>query len=346
MGLLRTFLLGFGLSTRFLVLGGAIFFLPGLVDASQSGEKGKVSLSLYPDRVRVEIGGELFTEYIFKGASRPYCYPIHAVDGVSLVRDYPMKSTPGEDTDHPHHRALMFAHADVNKIDFWNEGTSGTVYPKGEIVHDVLEVMESGEVGTLRSRNIWRAPDGVVIAKDQTTLRFLEVGTRRILDYEVVIEGQPDRPLIFGDNKDGTMAIRVAQWMTMPHRIRKEFIPGVGHIETSLGERDSSAWGKRAPWCRYYAEYRGKTYGVAIFDHPKNINHPTWWMARDYGLFAANPFGQHDFEKDKKHPRGVGDYTLPSGETLTLRYRFVFYTGSVDVATIDALFLEYASDGR
>ena len=40
----------------------------------------------------------------------------------------------------------------------------------------------------------------------------------------------------------------------------------------------------------------GQTYGVAIFDHPKNLHHPTWWHARDYGLFAANPLGWHDFE--------------------------------------------------
>src|SRR5262245_10163312 len=79
-----------------------------------------VKLTKLPDRVRVEIGGQLFTEYIYgDGASRPYCYPILLPDGTALTRDYAMKDTPGEETDHIHHRALMFAHGDANKIDFW-----------------------------------------------------------------------------------------------------------------------------------------------------------------------------------------------------------------------------------
>ena len=67
-----------------------------------------VRLTRLADRVRVEIEGRLFTEYIYAdGASRPYCYPILLADGTGLSRDFPMKETPGEDRDHPHHRALI-----------------------------------------------------------------------------------------------------------------------------------------------------------------------------------------------------------------------------------------------
>jgi len=65
------------------------------------------------DRIRVEIGGQLFTEYIYSGASRSYCYPILAPDGTPLTRDFPMKNTPGEETDHPWHRSFWFAHSMV-----------------------------------------------------------------------------------------------------------------------------------------------------------------------------------------------------------------------------------------
>jgi hypothetical protein len=117
-----------------------------------------VKLTPLDDRVRVEIGGQLFTEYIYKGASRPYLYPVNAADGTSLVRDFPMKETPGEDHDHKHHRALMFVHSNVNQIDFWNEGTSGTKFPKGNTINDGIVETKSGDVGVLRvKRGGWPA---------------------------------------------------------------------------------------------------------------------------------------------------------------------------------------------
>src|SRR5262245_58298456 len=83
-----------------------------------------VKLTQGSDRVRVEVDGKLFTEYVFgDGASRPYCYPILSADGTSLTRDFPMKDTLGEETDHPWHRSIMFVHAFVNGVDFWNEGS-------------------------------------------------------------------------------------------------------------------------------------------------------------------------------------------------------------------------------
>src|SRR3954449_698467 len=90
--------------------------------ASLAHAADHVKLTKLADRVRVEIGGQLFTEYVFAdGASRPYCYPILAPDGTGLTRDFPMKKTEGEETDHPWHRSLFFAHSYMNNVDFWNE---------------------------------------------------------------------------------------------------------------------------------------------------------------------------------------------------------------------------------
>ncbi len=304
-----------------------------------------VKLTKLADRVRVEIGGQLFTEYVHSDdSSRPYCYPIILADGTGLTRDFPMKETAGEDRDHPHHRALMFVHGDANKIDFWNEGKAGPPLPKGRTVHDGPAGTSDGDTGTLRTRNRWLSPDGKLIATDETTLRFRDASDgNRTLDYEVTIRALPDTPLVLGDSKEGTMAIRVAQWLTLPHRISGKDIPGVGHLLTSTGVRDKEVWGKRAAWCDYHAARDGKTYGVAIFDHPQNLRHPTWWMARDYGLFAANPFGQHEFEPEMKHPRGMGDHTIPAGGTLTLRYRFYFHAGDPEAAKVAEHYAAYAA---
>ena len=80
----RSFLRGMAITVLFAVC------LLGALPTSVVAAESVVRLTQLDDRVRVEINGRLFTEYIFKGASRPYCYPVNAVDGTSLVRNYPM----------------------------------------------------------------------------------------------------------------------------------------------------------------------------------------------------------------------------------------------------------------
>ena len=71
--------------------------------------------------VRVTIDGKLFTEYNYQGVSRPFLYPIIGPTGENVTRNYPMKDVEGEAWDHVHHRALYFAHGDINGVDFWAE---------------------------------------------------------------------------------------------------------------------------------------------------------------------------------------------------------------------------------
>lgn len=320
----------------------------------------EVTLTPLPDRVRVEIGGQLFTEYIYgDGATRPYCYPILAADGTPLTRSFPMKKVDGEDTDHPWHRSLMFAHSSVNGVDFWNEGRGDrgrSPDAKGHTVQDQVVETTNGSVGVLRTHDRWVGPDGQLVCTDDRTLRFHAIAEARMIDFEVSLHALPATPLVLGDNKDGAMAIRLAQWLTLPHKNQGggssvtgegsnvvSAATSAGHIVNSQGVLDGQTWGKRADWCDYFAEHDGRTYGVALFDHPQNIRHPTWWQVRDYGLFGANPFGQHDFESLKGQPH-AGDYTIPAGGTLTLRYRFYFHNGDAKAARIADHYAEYAAD--
>jgi len=120
-----------GMRLPHLLLLGASFGLSSLRGGAASAPE--VKLARGDDRVRVEIGGQLLTEYIFKGAYRPYCYPILAADGTPLTRGFPMTQVAGEDPDHPHHRSLWFAHSDVNGVDFWNQDDGGSRRPKPPI---------------------------------------------------------------------------------------------------------------------------------------------------------------------------------------------------------------------
>ncbi len=289
------------------------------------------------DRVRVELGGQLFTEYVYKGGPRPYFYPVLAADGMQLNRDFPMKNVPGEDQDHPHHRSLWFTHGAVNGIDFWSEGKG-----KGLIVNESTEASAKGEVATVKARNKWVSVEGVVQCTDETTVRLSTVPAGRQIDWEVTIKAPADKPVVFGDTKEGSMALRLAQWMLPTHEVKKEKIPGNGRIVNAEGVLDSKTWGKKSNWVDYSAPKDGKVYGVAMFDNPKNPRFPTWWHVRDYGLFAANPFGQHDFESLKDNPK-AGDLTIPAGGSVTFRYRIVFHSGDEKAAKIDELYKAYAA---
>ena len=77
---------------------------------------------------------------------------------------------------------------------------------------------------------------------------------------------------------------------------------GKGHIVNSDGVRDDATWGKRGDWVDYYGPVEGEIVASRSSTIPDNPRHPTWWHVRDYGLFAANPFGQHDFESSPISP--------------------------------------------
>jgi hypothetical protein len=84
----------------------------------------------------------------------------------------------------------------------------------------------------------------------------------------------------------------------------------------------------------------GERVGIAIFDHPSNPKHPTYWHARGYGLFAANPFGERDYFNDKSRD---GSLTIPPNGTLTFRYRVLIHDGDAGEAEVAAAYAAYAS---
>ncbi len=295
----------------------------------------RVGISSLADRLRVEIDGKLFTEYFFKDVPRPYFYPLMGPGELAMTRNWPMKDVPDEEHDHKHHRSLWFTHGSVNGHDFWSEEKEF-----GKIVHDGFAEIKSGDdAGVIRSRDKWVAADGTMVCTDERTFRVYAPtkAGERIFDYEITLHAS-NGELKFGDTKEGSMALRLAETMRLKGKV------GHGHIVNSAGVRDDATWGKRAEWCDYCGPVDGKTVGVAIFDHPQNPRHPTWWHVRDYGLFAANPFGQHDFEKLKD--KAAGDLVVPAGKSITFRYRFYLHQGTEQEAGVASKFQEYTESVR
>lgn len=304
--------------------------------APAAAEADRVALTRLDDRVRIEIGGKLFTEYLFLSGTKPCLYPVLNEQGTSYTRDWPLREDTKDDRDHDWHRSIWFGHGLVNGHDFWR-----SVPGAGRIVHEGVLEQRDGETGLLRVGHRWEAADGKPVCSDVTTLRFRKVPEGYFIDHEIEIRASHG-PLVLGDTEEGALAVRVNEALRVTHGRGKQARPGTGRILNAAGDRDSKAWGKRAPWCDYSGPVNGAIIGVAIFDHPSNPSHPTWWHVREYGLFAANPFGKHDFENLKDRP-DAGAITVPAGGKLVLRHRIFLHRGDEKTARVAEHYSEFAS---
>lgn len=315
-------------------------------------------------RVDVMIDGAPFTSYLWDTNQRkPVLYPLIAPDGTTVTRGYPFATRPGERVDHPHHAGLWFNYSNVNGFDFWNN--SDAIKPAnrakyGAITHDRIIATKSGpNSGELAVESTWTTAPGDNILTQTTRYVF----------SRAIIGGQPARAIdltvtlraltqvVFHDDKDGLLGIRVAHFIESPTAKGGVFLDAngvatkvaaadtagaTGVYRTSEGKIGDAVWGTRGRWCLLSGttpptkDQPGKPETIAIFDHTGNPGYPAYWHARGYGLFAVNPLGPHAF--DPKAP--PMNFTLDKGASATFRYRILILSGTATDAEIDR-----ASDG-
>lgn len=282
-------------------------------------------------KFRIMVGNEEFAELDYSTYARPIVYPIYGPGQVPMTRNYPMQlGFENEATDHPHHKAIWFAHGELRRSDqaqmisFWHE--------QGKIITERIEdVNEDEHRPSITIANKLVAPDQSVVARETVTIAFSASKDARLIDYSASIHAS-EAALVFGDTKEGTMAIR-----THPNlRVRGKSANATA--TNSNGESGGSIWGKRAKWVDYSGTIDEQKVGISIFDHPSNLRHPTTWHARDYGLVAANPFGLSDFIGKSED----GTFKLEKGESLNFSYRFVFHRGNAQEANVQKMYEDFA----
>src|SRR5580698_2920355 len=306
-------------------------------------------------RVDITIDGQPFTSYIWPTTlMKPVLYPIVDADGVTVTRGWPLVPRAGERTDHPHHDGLWFNYSNVNGFDFWNNSTAipaARAAKMGTIVFDKIVSTKSGaNRGELVSDSTWIDGQNHAILAETTHYVFARQGAIRSIDLMVTLTALDH--VVFNDDKDGLLGLRVARWLESPEEKGGTFtdangvatpvaaagnVPGVapptGEYLTSEGVKGEAAWSTRGRWCSLTGhDGEGHVATIAIFDHPGNVGYPTYWHARGYGLFAANPLGRHAF--DPKLP--PLNYTLEKGQSATFLYRIVFYTYAATTAELNA----------
>lgn len=291
-----------------------------------------INLKQENKNLKVLVDGKLFTEY--HGNTRVPClYPLMSHSGTHLTRQYPfVKDVTGEKSDHPHHTGFWFTHGNVNGHDFWHKEDCKIVTRSlGEF--RVSKHKEHAST-SFTAELAWEAKGKpILLEKRQYTITI--AGTTSHVDVTSSMEPVGDK-VTFGDTKEGSFAIRTAPSLRLVGEVAK------GKITNSEGVKDNDAWGKRARWVAYHGpDSAGTPQVIAILDHNKNLRHPTWWHARNYGLLTANPFGIRAFRDNSV--KGSGDFHLNKGQSLTQRYRLLLHEGSLESAKIEEAWTSFAA---
>jgi hypothetical protein len=294
-------------------------------------------------KMEVRYDGKLLTAYCyFDSTEKPVLWPIKTLSGVTITRGYPIVPRAGERSDHPHHLGLWMNYESVNGLDFWNNSTAIAAEKKskyGSIRHQKILASESKkDKATLEATSNWVNMDGQVLLEEKTTFVFSKNGNDFIIDRTATLEAKVAE-VVFKDVKDGMLGLRVARQLEQPSTQADKFVDASGNItpvakmdnegvsgeyQNQEGIKGDAVWGKRSQWACLQGKKDGETITVEIIDHPKNVGYPTYWHARGYGLFAANPLGQKVFSEGKEEL----NLTLKQGEKTTFRYRVIIHSGS------------------
>lgn len=328
--------------------------------AASNGETITLEVDEAAHRVDVFVDGDLFTAYYYPGGAlkKPVLYPIHTASGTAITRGYPLDKVAGERVDHPHHIGFWLNYGDVNGLDFWNHSESTPEDRRarmGTIEHTAIREVIDGNPATLAVTAEWKAPDGEVLLREDTQFEFRAQGDARMIDRITTLTAL-DEAVDFTDNKEGMIAIRVRRALEhpedrpvrltgpdgMPMDEPVETNEGVTGMYTNAeGVTGTDVWGKRAPWAMLSGTVEGEPVTVAILDHPDNVGYPTYWHARGYGLFAANPLGQKVFSEGAEEL----NFRLENGESTTFRHRVVVLSGEeVSPGAMQAYYDAFAAE--
>ena len=306
-------------------------------------------------RVDITVDGKPFTSYIYPTTlKKPVLYPLRTAKGTLVTRGFPLEPRPGERVDHPHHVGLWFNHGDVNGLDFWNN--SNDIAPDradkmGTIVHRrVLEARSGADQGELSVEMDWIGPDRAALLREQTRFIVRGAGNARSVERVTMLTAL-DRRVLFRDNKEGVLGLRVARALEQPADKPEVFtdasgrptkVPvldnaGVtGKYRSSEGLTGDAVWGTRGRWVLLHGTVASEPVTLVMLDHPQNPGFPTYWHARGYGLFAVNPLGQSVFSEGKQEL----NFALEPRASVTFRHRLLILSGT---ATPEAIEDEYRS---
>ena len=292
-------------------------------------------------KIDIMVDGRLFTSFCWPvNVYKPILYPVFTARGAEITRGFPLRPRKGEQNDHIHQVGIWFNYGNINGIDFWGNGYRGVKEPNcGEIRHLRIEKLNGGKgEGSFISFESWIDPKGKELLSERTEYHIMARGDIRIIDRITSLTAV-DTTILWKDTKEGLFAMRVARQLELPSKEGVILLDAngkpaneknagnedvSGNYRSSEGVTGESVWGTRAKWMDLFGKIGDEKISIVICDHPKNPGFPTYWHARGYGLFSANPFGWSDFTNGKE----VFNFSIPAGKSVTFRYRVIIDSGT------------------
>jgi Methane oxygenase PmoA len=270
--------------------------------SADPGAAPDIAFTARPDQLVITAGTQPLATYVYqdKEITRPFFAHVHAPGGTQITRNHP--PIAGQDlVDHAtFHPGIWLAFGDINGQDFWRL--------RARVRHDrfLQAPRAEGVFGTFTVQNSYCRADAPEEAVCQEICRYA-ISSGRV-GYLLVSDSAffSPTPFTFGDQEEMGLGVRVATPIA---------VKSGGHIVDAVGRADEKGvWGKSSAWCDYQGAVDGREIGIMIMSDPANFR-PARFHARDYGLLAANPFGQKVFG-DAEESR----VTVAPGEVFRLRF--------------------------
>ena len=249
---------------------------------------------------------------------RPYLHPLRDASGrVVLTEDRP--------DDHPWQHGIFTGFHRVNGFNYWKEDQGKQRFVR-LLEGRAAAPSAAADPSADSDRVSWRAlvefiaPDGAAVLEEEDAITFHapESADAYVIDFDLLLRAK-DRDVNFGKFFVGGLAVRMPWDKSNPRHT---------HLNSN-GLRDRACEQQRAAWCNVERPFGDQTFGIAIFDHPSNPNHPPAWRADEQGLINPNI-------------SGLADWSIPAKHERLFRYRILVYRGSATREQLAARFADFS----
>lgn len=278
--------------------------------------------------IKMMRDGQVIWQFnIHPKSGKPYFHPLALPGSAHLTALHP--------SDHIWHYGLWFNWKYINGLNYWEENKQHISQGRTDAQIDAVKAQPDGAI-QLKLNLAYHPPDKPAVLKEK---RLIEITPIRpdgsyVMDWtctftagekDVELSRTPIPGKPGGKNWGGYagMSLRLAKAIDKPG------------VLTTKGpaqfEGPSNVQG-RASAMEFSGVIMGQEFGVALLDHPDNLNHPSpVYAIRGKSMNFISPAVV-----------ALKPHTLGAGKTLTLRYRVMVHPGRWPIDRLNKAAEEYA----